>query len=272
MRAWDLLQIRAETVLGMSLHNLSLRRILTYRFERRNTRALDDSFTAYSNYFLRPDLIPPSPIVFSAGVGQDVSFDLALIERHGARILLLDPTPTSRRYIERLNLPPTAEFEPVAVNDEDGEVQLFIDGVQSNFDEANSLSISNRGVQSVGQIVPCRRINTLMEERGLNRLEVLKLDIEGAALKVLRDTLESGIYPVQIAAEFERPEEHKEVLSFLSELRELFSQLRALGYQIYRTRDRTKGFQVEITAVRESAGAGAGRVPSDVVRTKSAEA
>lgn len=251
-QAWDLLQIRAESILGVSLHYLSLRRMLTYRFERRNTEALDEAFSAYSNYFLRSDLLPPHPIVFSAGVGQDASFDLELIDRHDARIFLFDPTPSSRRYINELKLPATAEFNPLAVTNTDGEVQLFIHGIQSSFDEANSLSISNRGIQNLGLTVPCRRIKTLMDERGVERLDVLKLDIEGAAIKVLRDALESGVYPVQIAAEFERPESRKEFRAFLRELKELFSTLRELGYRIYRTRDRTKGFQVEVTAIREA--------------------
>jgi len=32
-------------------------------------------------------------VVYSLGIGEDISFDLALIEKYGARVHAFDPTP-----------------------------------------------------------------------------------------------------------------------------------------------------------------------------------
>lgn len=249
-RAWELLQIRFERRTGIPIFFVSPRRLGTYLFELANTSRIPREFTLYGNYFLRSDLLGARPTVFSIGVGADVRFDQALIKEHNTEIFLFDPTPSSKRYVEGLDFPQNVHFSPLAVADHDGEIELYTDDLETNFDLASSLSSDNRGFSKESFKVPCRRIKTLMAESGTRHLDVLKLDVEGAAIKILRDTLGDAIYPTQIAAEFERPAKLREVWVYLNELSALLSRLRALGYRIYRTRTLDKGCQVEITAVR----------------------
>lgn len=258
LHAWDVVQLKLEARLGRSLHFLSGRRRSTRRFELANTEEVPGDFRAYGNYFLDPAGIGERPVVFSAGVGEFIDFDLALLERHDVRLFLIDPTPSSKRYIETVRLPPNATFHALAIADRDGEIEMFSDNLEADLEATPSISSRNRGFGSKSLRVECRRIKTLMEEQRIEHLDILKLDIEGAAIAALRDTLAEGIYPGQIAAEFERPQRAREVGAYLAELEQLFAQLRRAGYRIYRTRPDTIGFQVEVLAVRGRAGAEAG--------------
>lgn len=255
LHAWDVVQLKLEARLGRSLHFLSDRRRATRRFELANTEEVPAGFRAYGNYVLDPAAIGERPVVFSAGVGEFIDFDLALLERHDVRLFLIDPTPSSRRFIETVDLPPNASFHPVAIADRDGEIEMFSDNLEEDLEATPSISSRNQGFGSKSLRVPCRRIRTLMEEHGIGQLDVLKLDIEGAAIAALRDTLAEGIRPTQIAAEFERPRSAAEVGAYLAELEALFGALRRAGYRIYRTRPDTIGFQVEVLAVRDRTGA-----------------
>ena len=51
----------------------------------------------------------------------------------------------------------------------------------------------------------CEQLNSLMESNKHKHIDVLKMDIEGAAPPILNHMLDNKIYPNQIVAEFERP-------------------------------------------------------------------
>lgn len=251
--AWDVLQLKVETRTGGSTYRWSGRRRATRRFELENTIAPSPHLAQFGNYLLDPNKLGARPTVFSAGVGEFIDFDLALLEKLDVNLVLIDPTPFSKRFIEKARLPANAVFRDVAVSDFDGQIELFTDNLEDDLEKTPSVSSENRGYGSGSLKVDCRRIKTLMAEHQVNHLDVLKLDIEGAAIIALRDTLREGIYPTQIAAEFERPRKPDAVRAYLEELRVLFAELKSAGYTLYRTRPDTLGFQVEILAVRDTA-------------------
>ena len=47
----------------------------------------------YGGWCICPENLTADSVVYSFGVGEDISFDLALIERFGLRVMLLIPTP-----------------------------------------------------------------------------------------------------------------------------------------------------------------------------------
>src|SRR6185369_4693663 len=57
-----------------------------------------------------PDQLTCESIVYSVGVGTDVSFDLELIGRFGLRVHAFDPTPRSIEWIRKQVLPSEFEF------------------------------------------------------------------------------------------------------------------------------------------------------------------
>ena len=63
-------------------------------------------------------------LVYSFGVGRDVSFDLSMIASHDARVCAFDPTPEARAFVSGSELPPSFEFFPWGLAAHDGEIEF----------------------------------------------------------------------------------------------------------------------------------------------------
>src|SRR4051812_17502788 len=59
-------------------------------------------------------------VVYSFGVGTDISFDLELIDRFGVQVHAFDPTPRSISWLKSQNLPDRFIFHDYGVSDHDG--------------------------------------------------------------------------------------------------------------------------------------------------------
>ena len=249
-RAFELTQLRLERLFGISLHRIDPLRRRTFAFELQHTEAWTPDLIPYGNYALVERLIPDEPAVLSLGVGEDVRFDLALIKRHNASLYLFDPTPRSARYVANHNNLGKAEFNQIAIADFDGVLNVYIDDLQDSFESTTSVSIVNRDSTATSLQVPCKTIRTIMQEKGISHIDILKIDVEGAGVAILKGLLDAEVYPTQIAGEFERPPAASDLDNYFDDLRQIFERLRALGYRVYRTRPSDKGFQVEVVAAR----------------------
>ena len=87
-----------------------------------------------------------------------------------------------------------------------------------------------------------------MNNCNLKKNDILKLDIEGAAIDVLDKAFDDNIYPDQIAAEFERPPGLINTILFLKKIYFLIKKMKKKGYILYRTREIDLGCQIEILA------------------------
>jgi len=56
--------------------------------------------TEYGGWMIDVDLIPRGSTIISAGIGEDISFDLFLIKERECKIIGIDPTPKSHVFIE----------------------------------------------------------------------------------------------------------------------------------------------------------------------------
>jgi hypothetical protein len=65
----------------------------------------------------------------------------------------------------------------------------------------------------------CRTLPTLMKLAGHERIDLLKIDIEGAEHRVLGSMLESAIRPVVICTEIDQPVSFRQLWSTLVRLR-----------------------------------------------------
>ncbi|MDQ3030777.1 MAG: FkbM family methyltransferase [Myxococcota bacterium] len=252
-RALDILSLRIERRTGAPLHLLSGKRLATYMLERSHTQPVDGTLTEYGNYYLDASLVPEDPVVFSLGIGRDIRFDRAVMERHNPTLVMVDPTPSSRDFIGELDLPDNVSFHNIAVSREDGMLDVYPDELEATLTGTTSVSMHPHGFHDAAFQVPCKRVSTLMREHGVDRIDVFKADIEGAALGVLEDLLDQGIHPTQIAAELEKPQKFSEFASYLARMSALFTRLKKLGYDVYRTRETDRGCQIEVLAVRRRA-------------------
>lgn len=128
--------------------------------------------------------ITPDWTCYTAGVGEDTSFDVALAER-GCRVVALDPTPRAARHIEPVVARyPNIQFVPYAVWTSDTELAFYEPRDRSH------VSHSIHGLQGTHRsiTVPARSLSSLALELGDERVDLVKMDIEGAEFEVVAET------------------------------------------------------------------------------------
>jgi len=162
-------------------------------------RALSEIGSDYGGYLLDSSLIDPDAVVYSLGVGEDISFDLALIRRFGVTIHAFDPTPTVKNWLAAQPFPEQFHFHEVGIADIDGE-GIFYLPPRPDFISHSLVRARQYSKESIR--VPMIRLRTAMQRLGHNRIDILKMDIEGAEYAVLRDLVKQKIPVSQILVEF----------------------------------------------------------------------
>lgn len=158
-------------------------------------------------------------VIYSGGIGQDATFDVAMIDAIGCEVHAFDPTPLGRAYAEQVAArEPNFHFYPWGLWHEDG-VKHFYAPYNPGHD---SYSIVNLGGTSAERAVTCdvRRLPTIMTALGHDRIDLLKIDIEGAEHAVLGDMLNNHLDVRQVCVEFDQPAPLRRTLSLIRTLRE----------------------------------------------------
>ena len=52
----------------------------------------------YGGFYLNPNIIKDGSTIYSFGIGEDISFDKAVLEAHSVQIFGFDPTPKSIKW------------------------------------------------------------------------------------------------------------------------------------------------------------------------------
>jgi len=155
--------------------------------------------SGYGGWAVSPSTLPARPVVYSFGVGEDLTFDIAMVLHRGARVWAFDPTPRSVTWIREQVLPDGLTFVPVGIAAQDGEMTFYPPAIAGY---ASFSAVIQRTSAGTSVIAPVRRLRTLMQELGHSSIDLLKLDIEGAEFSVLDDVISSGIRPLQVLVEF----------------------------------------------------------------------
>ena len=178
--------------------------------------------TEYGGWWAPADLLGPGAVVYCVGCGEDISFDLALVEQFGCDIWACDPTPRAVANIARV-APPTEKyhFRPCALWSEDGTTTFFMNDHESHV--SGSLVGLNGTSNSIE--VECRTLPTLMAENGHRHIDLIKMDIEGAEYAVLEQMLDQGVRPRCVMVEFDQP-------TPFARTHRMIRRLRAEGYDL----------------------------------------
>ncbi|MGB9880939.1 MAG: FkbM family methyltransferase [Anaerolineae bacterium] len=227
---------------GRTEVNRLLGRIPRHRVQIRLTAEYHGSDTA--GWWVAPELLKPGSIVYSCGVGEDISFDLSVIEKFGAEVYAFDPTPRSIEWVKSLSFLPSAfHFFPYAIGGQDGEA-LFYPPVE-RCHVSHSL-LRRAATADEAFRVEVRRLSTLMDMLGHRQLDVLKLDVEGAEYEVISDLLSSSISVTQILVEFHVG------LAFqplsIDDVNRSIRQLQAAGFKIFCISD--NGLEYSLARIR----------------------
>lgn len=165
-------------------------------------------------------------IVYSGGVGEDMSFDLKLEDKYKCKIFLIDPTQRAIKHYNEVK-----EFYNTKINNFSGNIQSdYLYNIIDLKPDFDNYTYINKGLYKektklkfykqtnpnyVSQsLVPnmfgtqydeveVDSIKNIMNKYNHNKIDLLKLDIEGSEIDVLNQMLDDEIYPKYLCIEFD---------------------------------------------------------------------
>ena len=181
-------------------------------------------------WWFHPDMLTGDSIVYSLGIGEDADFDLMLIKRFGCELHAFDPTPSTVDWIAARELPPAFHFHPWAVTARDGTLELYPrirrDGSRSTV--MYTMVPEDASIEEAIR-VPTMSLASIARQLGHDRVDLLKMDIEGAEYEVLDNLLDSMVKPTQLLVEFH----HRFPGIGPERTEEMVGRLRDAGYGLF---------------------------------------
>jgi len=179
-------------------------------------------------------------VTYLVGAGEDISLDLELWRR-GCLVRTLDPTPRAIEYVTRV-APDDARFrfEPVGMWGENTVLKFYAPAEPSHV----SHSVANLQGTSTYFEAEVLTLASAMALIGDARVDLLKLDIEGAEHEVIANIVRHDVRPGAICLEFDPP-------CSLRRMRKTTALLRDAGYTLQRTENWNCTFVRTATQARD---------------------
>lgn len=173
-------------------------------------------------------LIGPDAVCYCIGCGEDITFDLELIDRYGCSIFAFDPTPRAIAHVAaHAGHNPRYHFFEVAIWDKEETVRFYAPP-----DAGVSHSITNLEGTDTYIEVPAKRLRQVVEAHGHSSIALLKMDIEGAEHTVIRTIVEDRIPIDVLCVEFDELARHA-TKDRVRAMRGTIRSLHEAGYDLF---------------------------------------
>lgn len=206
----------------------AVRRLLgrDVRFAVQTQVACERHGSEYGGWWICPTGLGPSAVVYSVGIGTDITFDLSLMAAHRLTIHAFDPTPGSIAYLASVQPPEALVVHQVGLAAKDGTAAFL---PPANPDHISHTLLPAGQTDPRAITVDVRRLSTIMRDLGHTSIDVLKMDIEGAEYEVLDDLLDERLPVRQILVEFH----HRFPGVGVERTKRAVANLNAAGYRIF---------------------------------------
>lgn len=153
----------------------------------------------YGGFYVHSDTLGEKSIIYSFGIGEDISFDQAIIEKHRCLVFGFDPTPKSIGWVNSQQISPNFNFYSFGIDAKSGFVDF---NLPSNPNYVSGSVIRHNNVNESNTVrVQMKSITDIASQLGHKHIDILKMDIEGSEYEVLDSILSSPIEINQILLE-----------------------------------------------------------------------
>jgi FkbM family methyltransferase len=157
--------------------------------------------TAYGGWWVPNSVLNMGGVAYCGGAGEDISFDLALHDA-GWTVVTCDPTPRAIEHVQ--SVAPMSDdftFVPVGWWDKDETLRFYAPSDPTHV----SHSILNLQKTTDFFSAEVGRVRDIARRLGHERIDLMKMDIEGAEFRVIDDLLTDGPLPTALLVEFDQP-------------------------------------------------------------------
>ena len=137
--------------------------------------------------------LPTSPTVIDIGANCGFFDVLLLSKRPKSRILAFEPLPVNVAIINatlnaNAGMSKQMQLFPEAVTgNKNGQLELHIENSENNSEIASVYAdFDERNTRKI--VVPCRSLATILNENGMQTIDLLKMDCEGSEFDILYNT------------------------------------------------------------------------------------
>ena len=185
----------------------------------------------YGGFYVCPDLLNENSVVYSFGIGEDMTFDNAITKIHNCPVYCFDPTPKSINWFKKQKENELIHFFEFGISDQNEFVKFYL---PKNMDHVSGSVINQRNVDINKTVtVEMESLNRIMDKIGHKHIDVLKMDIEGAEYNVIKNILENDLSITLILVEF-----HDRFFDDgLNMTKQTINMLKDKGYEIFAVSD-----------------------------------
>ena len=155
---------------------------------------------AYGGFYLHTKELNSQSIVYSVGIGTDISFDLEVINAFNCEVYGFDPTPKSIQWVKENVDSDKFIMAEVGISNISGKKKFYL---PKNQNQVSGSLLSIKTVDRKHSIsLEFQTLKQVMKVNNHKYLDLLKMDIEGAEYDVLNDIINQSIQIDQIVVEF----------------------------------------------------------------------
>jgi FkbM family methyltransferase len=161
-------------------------------------------------------------------IGANIGIYSCFLGHKCANVFAFEPSPIPFEYlIKNSKLNSGIEGHQVVISDEDGTVEFSVDK-SDHFGRMSSMNSSDEDVEYKSIEIESSRLDSFIDKEGLPKPDLVKIDVEGAELKVLKGLEQTMPAPRNIYCEIH----HHRLEDFSSTSDEIHDVLTTNGYNV----------------------------------------
>eukprot|EP00392_Amoebophrya_sp_AT5.2_P018765 g19388.t1 len=130
-----------------------------------------------------------SSVIYSIGLGENISWDLGMIQKYNCNVFGYDPTPKTSRYISGLGEKvPRAKFhfKSEGIATAPGTIEFSMPANPNHVSLRGGSGKKEKGRGDKLLHLPVNTLKNWMQENGHAKIDILKMDVEGMEYELLK--------------------------------------------------------------------------------------